>query len=226
MNAGTMLSSVRCETVCRNGNTGVVNGVVMPAISIHTSRVADADHGLVGDAPDDAEARTEVVLVQLPGRARLAVLTEVLELLRLQVEDGGLVVHFGRRKVQRVAHAGVDRDRDRTARQSSWTKYSWKCARFRIWSCCRSIENCCTWPSRKLANGVPVLAMPGRSVNRLLKVNEPVGDGGCMTFSRSQRRSAPSLNVCRPFSHVSESAIWVTLVPKSVAVFGGDPSCW
>ena len=104
-------------------------------------------------------------------------------------------------------------------------KYSWKCARLRISSCCRSIENCCTWPSRKLASGVPVLAMPGRSVNRLLNVNDPVGDGGCRTFSRSQRRSAPILKVCRPFSQVRESAISVTLVPKSVAVFGGEPSC-
>ena len=33
-NAGVMLSSVRCDTVCRNGKTGVVNGVVIPAISI------------------------------------------------------------------------------------------------------------------------------------------------------------------------------------------------
>ena len=40
---------------------------------------------------------------------------------------------------------------------------------------------------------MPVLAAPGRSVNRLLKVNDPVGDGGWMTFSRSQRRSAPDL---------------------------------
>ena len=36
VNAGTTLSSVRCETVWRNGNTGVVNGVVMPAISMKT----------------------------------------------------------------------------------------------------------------------------------------------------------------------------------------------
>ena len=35
-NAGVTLSSVRCDTVCRNGNVGVVNGVVMPAISIQT----------------------------------------------------------------------------------------------------------------------------------------------------------------------------------------------
>ena len=47
-----------------------------------------------------------------------------------------------------------------------------------------------------------------------------------MTFSRSQRRSAPIFSVCRPFSQVSVSAICVTLVLKSVAVFGGDPSCW
>src|SRR5712691_2857804 len=29
-----MLSRARCDTVCRKGNVGVVNGVVMPAISI------------------------------------------------------------------------------------------------------------------------------------------------------------------------------------------------
>src|SRR5262245_40516141 len=33
-NAGEMLSSVRSETSWRNGNVGVVNGVVIPAISI------------------------------------------------------------------------------------------------------------------------------------------------------------------------------------------------
>ena len=31
-----MVSSARCDTVWRNGNVGVVNGVVMPAISIQT----------------------------------------------------------------------------------------------------------------------------------------------------------------------------------------------
>jgi hypothetical protein len=36
-NAGEMLSSVLSETVCRNGNDGVVKGVVIPAISIQTS---------------------------------------------------------------------------------------------------------------------------------------------------------------------------------------------
>ena len=36
-NAGIVVSSARCETVCRNGKAGVVKGVVIPAISIHTS---------------------------------------------------------------------------------------------------------------------------------------------------------------------------------------------
>ena len=111
------------------------------------------------------------------------------------------------------------------ARQSSCTKYSCTWARFRIGCCCRSIENCWTWPSRKLASGVPVPVTPGRSVNRLLNVNEPVGDGGWTTFRRDHRKSAPTLIVWRPASQVSVSASWVTLVPKSVAVFGGEPSC-
>ena len=56
-------------------------------------------------------------------------------------------------------------------------------------------------------------------------MNEPVGDGGWMTFSRSQRQSNPILTVWRPFTQVSESATSVTLVLKSDAVFGGEPSC-
>ena len=124
--------------------------------------------------------------------------------------------------------AAVDAEID--MRQSSWTKYSSNCARLRIRDCCRSIENCWTCPSRKLANGVPValavVALVGRLVNRFVNVNWPVGDGGWITFSRSQRRSAPSLIACRPFCHVSESAICVTLVPKSEAVDCGEPSCW
>ena len=36
MNAGVRLSSVRCATVWRNGNCGLMNGVVMPASSIQT----------------------------------------------------------------------------------------------------------------------------------------------------------------------------------------------
>jgi len=45
-------------------------------------------------------------------------------------------------------------------------------------------------------------------------------------LSRSQRQSSPALNVWRPRTHVSVSAISVTLVLKSVAVLAGDPSCW
>ena len=71
--------------------------------------VADARHGLVGDASDDPQPRAEIQLVELPGGAWLAVATEELELLRLEIEDGRLVVLFGGREVQRVADAGIDR---------------------------------------------------------------------------------------------------------------------
>src|ERR1700730_13729495 len=88
------------------------------------------------------------------------------------------------------------------------------------------MENVCTWPSRKLASGVPVLATPGTSLPIALNVNDPVGDGGWMTFSRSQRKSSPIFNVCRPFSHVNESAASDTLGLKFDAVLGGEPSRW
>ena len=89
-----------------------------------------------------------------------------------------------------------------------------------------SIAKVCTCPSRKLANGLPVFVTPGKSLPTVLKTNDPVGHGGWITLSRSQRQSSPILTVWRPFSQVSESAICVTLVPKSEAVFVGDPSCW
>src|SRR5262245_38187167 len=105
-------------------------------------------------------------------------------------------------------------------------KYSWNRARSRISDCCRSIEKLCTWPRRKLASGVPVLATFGRSLPSVVKVNDPVGEGGWITFSRSQRQSNPILNAWRPVSHVKESATSETLVLKFDAVFGDDPSCW
>ena len=70
-----------------------------------------------------------------------------------------------------------------------------------------------------------VVVSVGRFVKRLLNVNDPVGEGGCRTFTRSHRQSAPILMECRPFSQVSESETCVTLVPNADAVFGGDPSC-
>ena len=84
----------------------------------------------------------------------------------------------------------------------------------------------CTCPSRKLANALPVFATPGRSLPTVVKANDPVGQGGWITLSRSQRQSSPIFMVCRPFSHVSESATSDTLVLKSEAVFVGDPICW
>src|SRR6266850_1026282 len=109
--------------------------------------------------------------------------------------------------------------------QSSWMKYSWKRARSWIGDVCKSIENNWTWPSRKLASGVPVLGTPGRSLPIALNVNDPVGDGGWMTFKRSHRQSRPILNVWRPLSQGNESATSETPVLKSDAVFGGEPSC-
>ncbi len=70
--------------------------------------VADSRHGPLGQAADDAEAGSEIELVKLARGTRLTVPAQKLELLRLQVEDRGLVVLFGGRKVQRVSHAGVD----------------------------------------------------------------------------------------------------------------------
>ena len=91
--------------------------------------------------------------------------------------------------------------------------------------CWNEIAKFCTWPSRKLANGLPVPVTPGKSLPTVLNVKLPVGQGGWITLSRSQRQSRPIFTVCRPFSQVSESAICVTLVLKSDAVFIGDPSC-
>src|SRR4051794_32893265 len=84
----------------------------------------------------------------------------------------------------------------------------------------------CTCPSRKLANALPVPATPGRSLPTVLKANDPVGEGGWTTFRRSHRQSSPIFTEWRPLSHVSESAICVTLVLKSEAVLFGEPSCW
>ncbi|PYR40183.1 MAG: hypothetical protein DMF93_11740 [Acidobacteria bacterium] len=72
---------------------------------------------------------------------------------------------------------------------------------------------------------MPVVDAPGRSLPIALKVNDPVGDGGCITSSRSHRQSRPAFSVWRPVVHVSASVISVTLVVKFEAVFGGDPSC-
>src|SRR5438034_6135769 len=47
-----------------------------------------------------------------------------------------------------------------------------------------------------------------------------------MTLSRSHRQSRPIFTACRPFTQARESATSVTLVLKSDAVLGGEPSCW
>ena len=150
---------------------------------------------------------------------------EIFELLRLQVEDGDLIVLFGRREVQRVAHAGVDRDavRQPPVVLDEVLLEVRAVPDLVLLQVDRELLHLAEQEAGERRAGVG--DVPGRSVNRLLKVNDPVGDGGCTTLSRSHRRSAPILIVCRPFSQVSESAISVTLVLKSDAVFGGDPSC-
>ena len=70
-----------------------------------------------------------------------------------------------------------------------------------------------------------VVGSIGRFVKKLLNVKDPVGEGGCRTFTRSHRQSPPILMECRPFSQVRESDTCVTLVPNADAVLGGDPSC-
>jgi hypothetical protein len=71
--------------------------------------VADARDGLVGDTSNHSQPRAEVQLVQLAGGPRLAIAAEKLELLRLQIEDGCLVVLLRGREVQRVPDAGIER---------------------------------------------------------------------------------------------------------------------
>ena len=105
-NAGEIVSSVRCETVCRNGKRRRRERRRDAGHLDPDQAVSGADDGLVRQAIDGAEARPEVVLLERPDR----IASRVLELLRLQVEDGGLAVDLRRRKIQRVAQAGIDRE--------------------------------------------------------------------------------------------------------------------
>ena len=162
--------------------------------------------------------------MKLPGRAWISIPAEVFELLGLQVEHCGLVVLLGRREIQRVSQAGVDGEAPRHT----------PVILDEVFLELRTIPDLVFLQvdrellhlsEQKAGERRARVAVPGRSVNRLLNVNEPVGEGGWTTLSRAQRRSAPILIVWRPFNHVSVSAIAVTLVPKSVAVLAGDPSC-
>src|SRR5262249_13332727 len=110
--------------------------------------------------------------------------------------------------------------------QSSCANHSSNHARGCSTFCWRSMENCCTCPSKKLASELPVPVTPLRFVNRVLKVNEPVGEGGCRTSSREIRLSTPNLMVCRPCCQAAVSAISVTSVRNDESVLAGGPSCW
>src|SRR5947208_3254156 len=72
-------------------------------------REAGAHYCLVVEASNKPKARPEVQLVQLARRSRIAALSEIVELLGLEIEDGRLVVFLGRREIQRVAHAWRER---------------------------------------------------------------------------------------------------------------------
>ena len=110
-NAGVMLSSVRCDTVCRNGKTGVVNGVVMPGHLDPDEAVAGARRPCGRSARPTMPRRGPKLSLcswraarGWPSRPRYSSCSAS------QIEDRRLVVLLGRRKVQRVAQAGIDRD--------------------------------------------------------------------------------------------------------------------
>jgi hypothetical protein len=63
----------------------------------------------------DAETRAEVQLVELARRSRIPVAPEVVQLSRLQIEYGCLIVRLGGGKIQRVSEPGVDGDPVRQA---------------------------------------------------------------------------------------------------------------
>ena len=58
----------------------------------------------------DTQTRPEVFPMELAGRAGKTVLPKVVELLRLQIEDGALVVRFRGRKIQGVTKAEIHGD--------------------------------------------------------------------------------------------------------------------
>src|SRR5262245_53102155 len=110
--------------------------------------------------------------------------------------------------------------------------------------CCKSIEKLLTCPNRKLPNALPVcpasrllvVALPGCVPTVLggprefetgaVKLNRPVGEGGCNTFKRSTRKSTPNFNECRLRCQPTASKTCVISVLKSESVLVEGPSCW
>ena len=68
---------------------------------------AGAHDRLGRDHVGKADARGNIGEVKLACAARISVYAEVIELLRAEVEDGGLVVLFDRGEVKRIARADV-----------------------------------------------------------------------------------------------------------------------
>jgi len=68
---------------------------------------AGADDGLRRDQVREADAWCNVGVVELAGAAAVAVDAEIIQLLRLKIEDGALVVFLNGREVESPAGSNV-----------------------------------------------------------------------------------------------------------------------
>ncbi len=69
--------------------------------------IAGSENEAIGELQSQADARRKVVLLQIPRRSGKTVLPEVIQLLRLQIENGPLVINNGGWEIQRVANAAI-----------------------------------------------------------------------------------------------------------------------
>ena len=106
-NAGVMVSSARCDDRLQERKRRRRERRRDARHLDPDQAVAGAEDRLVGEPVDarPAAARSCSSSAAAPGSV-----ARILELLRLQVEDGGLAVDLGRRKIQRVAQAGIERE--------------------------------------------------------------------------------------------------------------------
>src|SRR5215510_10725381 len=83
-----------------------------------------------------------------------------------------------------------------------------------------------TWPSKREAKALPLLATLVLFVPVVLKENAPVGLGGFRTSKASRRISVPNLIVCRPRTmvNVSRNSVIDVVKLEFAAVVG--PTCW
>src|SRR5215469_3935230 len=93
----------------------------------------------------------------------------------------------------------------------------------RFW---RSIVNEFTWPSKRDAKALPLLATVELFVPVVVNENAPVGFGGFRTSRASRRISVPNLMVWRPRTivNVSRNSVIDVVKLELAAVVG--PICW